>query len=114
MEESINQRIVQYLESKGKRQIDLLIAGYASKQTISNIWNEKSKPSCEFFERLINDNKDLNVRWLFTGIGDMLEKTDIATTAMVEYLEKKITEKDIEIKELNQQVGSLRAKLSGD
>jgi len=99
------------MEYKGKRQVDLLTAGYAAKQTISNIWNEKSKPSCEFLETLISDNKDLNVRWLFTGSGNMIEKLDTATTRMVEYLEKKVAEKESEIKELSQEIGSLKAKL---
>ena len=41
----------------------------------------------------------------------MIEKLDTATTRMVEYLEKKVAEKESEIKELSQEIGSLKAKL---
>lgn len=112
MEDSINQRIVEYAESKGIRQVDLIVAGYAAKQTISNIWHQKSKPSCEFFEKLIAANPDLNARWLFSGVGEMIEKVDLAGAAMVDFLEKRLREKEEEIKKLSQEIGSLKAKIA--
>lgn len=106
MQSTINQRIVEYCKFKGKRQADLEKAKYASKQTLSAIWNEKSKPSSEFLERFVSDNKDLNARWLFSGEGKMIEDT---TT--IEFLENKLKEKEEEIKNLNQEIGSLKAQL---
>ena len=69
---SINERLVRFLDSKKIRQVDLLTAGYTSKQTINNVWHGRRKPSCEFLERLVKDYPDLNARWLFTGEGKMI------------------------------------------
>lgn len=110
MQETINQRIVNYWESKGKRQIDLFHADYASKQTISGIWNGRTKPGCEFLERFIAENKDLNTRWLFTGIGEMIEKGDPASEALVKFLNERLEKVEEENKELNREIGRLRAE----
>ncbi|MDR1459386.1 MAG: hypothetical protein LBI60_04155 [Bacteroidales bacterium] len=109
--ETINQRIAIYWESKGKRQIDLFHSEYASKQTISSIWNSKTKPGYEFLERFISENKDLNTRWLFTGIGEMIDKGDPASEAMVKFLTERLGKVEEENKELNREIGALKVQL---
>ncbi|MBD8349385.1 hypothetical protein [Dysgonomonas sp. HGC4] len=104
MQDTINQRIVIYCEKKGYKQTDLWTAGYASKQTVQWIWKGRSKPGCEFLERFIAAHIDLNVRWLFTGEGEMTECVDQETQTIITYLEKRIKEKDDEIEELNRKL----------
>lgn len=108
--ESLNKRFALYWKSKGKRQVDLEKAGYASKQTISNIWHGKRKPGCEFLERFVAENKDLNVRWLFTGIGEMIDKGDPASEVMVKFLSDRLEKVEEENKELNREIGRLKAE----
>lgn len=110
MQETINQRIVIYWEGKGKRQVDLFHSEYASKQTISGIWNGRTKPGCEFLERFIAENKDLNVRWLFTGIGEMIDKGEPASEVMVKFLSDRLEKIEDENKELNREIGRLKAE----
>ncbi|MFV0329822.1 MAG: hypothetical protein ACK5KL_08400 [Dysgonomonas sp.] len=70
---TINERIVFYCKANRIKQVDLERAGYASKQSINNIWHGRQKPACEFLERFISDNENLNARWLLSGIGNMME-----------------------------------------
>lgn len=112
MQQTINQRIVFYWESKGKRQADLSHSEYASKQTISGIWNGRTKPGCEFLERFVAENKDLNARWLFTGIGEMVEEGNPSNDAMVKFLTDRLQKAEDENKELNQEIGALKAELA--
>lgn len=104
MQSSINQRFVLYCTKKGIRQVDLVLANNAAKQTISYIWNGRTKPGCEFLEKFIADHSDLNARWLFTGEGDMTEKVDTESQTIIMYLEKKIRKKDDEIADLNRKL----------
>lgn len=110
MQQTINQRIVIYWEGKGKRQVDLFHSEYASKQTISGIWNGRTKPGCEFLERFVVENKDLNVRWLFTGVGEMVDKGDPASEVMVKFLNDRLEKVEEENKELNREIGRLKAE----
>ncbi|NDV96025.1 hypothetical protein D0T84_14040 [Dysgonomonas sp. 521] len=110
-EKIINEQIISYCKYKKIRQIDFEKAGYASKQTISNIWHGKQKPGCEFLERFISENKDLNARWLFTGIGEMIDKGDPASEAMVKFLSEQLEKVEKENKELNREIGALKAQI---
>lgn len=69
---NLNERIVLFCIAKRIKQVDLEKAGYASKQTINQIWHNKRSPSSAFLERLVSDNEDLNARWLLTGTGNMI------------------------------------------
>jgi len=72
----INKRIVKFCIQKRIKKSFLTHSGYGSKQTIYHIWNGLRKPSCIFLEKLVDDNPDLNARWLLTGKGKMIITTD--------------------------------------
>jgi len=71
---TINERIVYFCQTNRIKQSDLLKKGYASKQTINNIWHGRRKPTCDFLERFVSDHPELNVRWLISGEGKMASK----------------------------------------
>lgn len=111
MQYSINQRFVTYCNKRGIKQAYLVSAGYASKQTISWIWNGRTKPGCEFLEKFAVDYKDLNLRWLLTGEGEMIPLEDQSASAVITYLEKKVKEKEDLISEMNQELDTLKDKI---
>ncbi len=43
------------------------------RSNISHILNGRNKPGASFIEKLLLSFPDLNARWLFTGIGEMLD-----------------------------------------
>ena len=108
MQNTINQRLTEYCGKRGIKQVDLVVAGYASKQTISWIWNGRTKPGCEFLERFIAKYTEINARWLLTGEGEM---EDQSSNAVIEYLEKKVTEKENLILDLNKEINALKEEL---
>lgn len=113
MQYTINQRLVAYCNKRGIKQAYLVSSGYASKQTISWIWNGRTKPGCEFLEKFAEDNKDLNLRWLLTGEGEMIPSEDQSASAVITYLEKKVKEKEDLILDLNQEIDVLKEKIEG-
>ncbi|WP_419034231.1 hypothetical protein, partial [Dysgonomonas gadei] len=64
----------------------------------------------EFLERFVAENKDLNVRWLFTGIGEMIDKGDPASEVMVKFLSDRLEKIEDENKELNREIGRMKAE----
>lgn len=108
MQKTINQRLTEYCEKRGIKQVDLVLAGYASKQTVSWIWNGRTKPGCEFLEKFITEYKEIDARWLLTGEGQMENQS---SNAVIEYLEKKAKEKEDLILDLNQKMDALKEQL---
>lgn len=102
---TINQRLVSYLNCKKIKQSELEHLGYTNKQTAHSIWHGRVKPNCDFLEALIAGQKDLNVRWLFTGEGDMIsDNIPPINNEFFDYMK----EKDAEIGKLRETIGELR------
>lgn len=71
----ISERISKLIDSLGfNPNTFATVLGYNRSQTIYDILNGKSKPSFDFFSRLMNSeiSEKCNVEWLFNGRGDML------------------------------------------
>lgn len=67
-------RLKLYLDYKGIGIIDLsVILKYNSPQKLYRLFNtENASPSCQIIEDISNKFDDLNLNWLFTGKGNML------------------------------------------
>ncbi|HRO42031.1 MAG TPA: hypothetical protein PL009_04320 [Flavipsychrobacter sp.] len=67
-------RLKQFLDHKGIGIIDLsVILGYNSPQKLYRLFNtENASPSVQIVEDVSKKFEDLNLNWLFTGRGKML------------------------------------------
>jgi hypothetical protein len=67
-------RLKQFLDHKGIGVIDLaLVLGYNSPQKLYRLFNtENASPSVQIIEDISKKFEDLNLNWLFTGKGKML------------------------------------------
>jgi len=67
-------RLKVFLDHKGIGVIDLsVILGYNSPQKLYRLFNtENAAPSVQIIEDIANKFEDLNLNWLFTGHGKML------------------------------------------
>lgn len=67
-------RLKTYLDNKQLGLMDLsIILGYKSPQKLYRLFNvEDASPSCQIVEDISNKFYDLNLNWLFTGRGNML------------------------------------------
>lgn len=66
--------------------IDLsIILGYNSPQKLYRLFNtENASPSCQIIEDIASKFYDLNLNWLFTGRGEMINSSE----ANIDYKEK--------------------------
>ena len=71
---NIVHRMKTFLDYKQMAVMDLsLILGYNSPQKLYRLFNtENASPSCQIIEDIANKFDDLNLNWLFTGNGKML------------------------------------------
>ncbi|TLX73727.1 hypothetical protein E9993_14815 [Labilibacter sediminis] len=95
----INSRFIEVCDVKNIRQIDLRNNGGGSRPTISAVFNSRQKPNLEIMECLLKMAPDLNVRWLITGEGQMLETNETEETHLI-YDEKSIKNPSIVLREL--------------
>jgi len=67
-------RMKMFFDHKELAIMDLsLILGYNSPQKLYRLFNtENASPSCQIIEDISNKFDDLNLNWLFTGKGNML------------------------------------------
>lgn len=79
-------RLKTYLDHKQLGLIDLsIILGYNSPQKLYRLFNiENASPSCQIIEDISNKFYDLNLNWLFSGRGNMLN----AQQENIDYKEK--------------------------
>lgn len=94
-------RLKIFLDHKQLGLIDLsIILGYNSPQKLYRLFNtENASPSCQIIEDISNRFYELNLNWLFTGRGQMLN----AVQENVDYKEKYLScleEKESLYKEL--------------
>ncbi len=70
-------RLKMYLDFKGIGIIDLsVILKYNSPQKLYRLFNtDNANPSCQIIEDISNKFEDINLNWLFTGKGNMLNAT---------------------------------------
>uniref|UniRef100_UPI003216228B helix-turn-helix domain-containing protein n=1 Tax=uncultured Draconibacterium sp. TaxID=1573823 RepID=UPI003216228B len=66
-------RIKQFIEQKGISAGELAGMLDVQRSNISHILNGRNKPGATFIEKMLLVFPDLNARWLFTGIGTMIE-----------------------------------------
>ena len=97
----INSRFIDICNVKNIRQIDLRNNGGGSRPTISAVFNSRQKPNLEIMECLLKMVPDLNVRWLITGEGQMLEQKETEETHL-NYDGKIIKNPSIVLRELKE------------
>lgn len=116
MREKIS-RFVQYLEYKGINDNQATIDCGLSNGLIGQARSGKSDLGPKTIEKILNVYQDLSKVWLLTGEGNMLLESENPATdkpmesTLVSYLERKVNDQEILIRELYQQIGMLEAKL---
>ncbi len=68
----LNQRIVDVMKHFDLDQTKLANVTKVTRQTANGIVLGKAKPGASFLIELVKELKDINVRWLLTGEGQML------------------------------------------
>jgi len=68
---SISIRIRKYCEGKNIRQSELIKKKIAAKGTIDKVWHDKQEPSAAFLINFLNEYKEVNARWLLTGVNNI-------------------------------------------
>jgi hypothetical protein len=116
MREKIS-RFVQYLEYKGINDNQATLDCGLSNGLIGQARSGKSDLGAKTIEKILNVYQDLSRVWLLTGEGHMLTEPKTPATdqpmesTLVSYLERKVNDQEILIRELYQQIGMLEAKL---
>ena len=116
MREKIS-RFVQYLDYKGINDNQATIDCGLSNGLIGQARSGKSDLGPKTIEKILNVYQDLSKIWLLTGEGNMLLESENPATdkpmesTLVSYLERKVNDQEILIRELYQQIGMLEAKL---
>ncbi|HLO91610.1 MAG TPA: hypothetical protein VK172_10645, partial [Lentimicrobium sp.] len=95
---------------------DLSRRWHVSKQAVTNWLNDHGQIPLKHIVTLVNEFPELNLRWLFVGIGEMesevvkAENQDSALArkdGMIELLLQQLQEKDKTILDLNREIGRL-------
>ncbi len=111
---SINKRVTELRKSRGWSQQDFAAKIGVTRQTISNIENDKHSASSEIIMRILQKLKDLNPRWLILGEGDMVVSKNMAQEPLPEYeskyKDKLINSLERENKLLQQEIERLKKK----
>ena len=117
MREKIS-RFVQYLEYKGINDNQATLDCGLSNGLIGQARSGKSDLGAKTIEKILNVYQDLSRVWLLTGEGHMLTEPKAPATdqpmesTLISYLERKVSDQEILIRELYQQIGMLEAKLN--
>ena len=117
MREKIS-RFVQYLEYKCINDNQATVECGLSNGLIGQARSGKSDLGAKTIDKILNAYQDLSRVWLLTGEGNMLTEQDVSVVSqptestLVGYLEKKVSDQEILIRELYQQIGMLEAKLN--
>lgn len=121
MENKLKERVCQYCEY-----MNIRVSQFEKKAGLSNgYFNQVSKkPSDSKLDAITKAHPNLNIDWLCTGRGVMIkdntslsqpapveEVKPVAETSLVSYLERKVGDQDILIRELYQQIGALEKEL---
>lgn len=118
MQENFNQtkvRILKYIDIQ-----KISIRKFSEKISISpsnfNEKNMKSSLSGDILSKILTIFSDINSDWLLLGKEPMLrpnaEEPIPSVPSVIEYLEKKIQEKEQELSKANREIGSLEERLS--
>lgn len=116
MREKIS-RFVQYLDYKGINDNQATLECGLSNGLIGQARTGKSDLGTKTIDKILNTYQDLSKVWLLTGVGPMLTQSENPMAdepkadGLVEYLERKVSDQEILIRELYQQIGMLEAKL---
>jgi len=115
---SINRRIFEILEYYNVTRYKFSKLSGVSEATLLNIYKGKNKPSIDFLVKLLNTFKAINLNWLITGEGEMLQKdqggkppsatkTDDACKQEVEFYKRLLEKKEAELREAYKEIGRL-------
>jgi hypothetical protein len=116
MREKIS-RFVQYLDYKGINDNQATVECGLSNGLIGQARSGKSDLGAKTIDKILNTYQDLSRVWLLAGEGNMLtepehpEVSNPTESSLVDYLERKVSDQEILIRELYQQIGMLEAKL---
>lgn len=108
--------MLEFLELKPAQFSKLL--GYDRPQTVYDIKSGSTNPSSDFFFRFINAgfSEKINIEWLIAGKDPMKmadkKKEEPDTTVHPSLLMEYLREKDQDIKEMAEEIGSLKARLT--
>ena len=109
----IKERIKQYLELKGISKYQF----YKEMGFANGFLDKDGSIGSDKCEKIIYHYKDLNIEWLITGIGTMINDSFIAKEPVPVYGEINNTfyqlykEKDQEVNRLNQEIGALNSEV---
>lgn len=112
-ETTLNQRLEIFLSSKKISRSDLSRRWHVSKQAVTNWLNDHGQIPLKHIVTLVNEFPELNLRWLFLGIGEMesevvkAENQDSALAkkdGMIELLSQQLEAKDKKISELTMEI----------
>ena len=103
---TLNQRLKLIINLSGKQQNEIARAIEITDQQLSN-WTNNTKPSVEGLKRILKYFPNVDARWLMTGDGEMLLKSDANSG------NKGLNEKDVDelkglIKDLNISIKELK------
>lgn len=107
------ERIKQFIDSK-----DIKVSRFEKSIGMANASFGKSLKSggtigADKLENILNTYPELSAEWLLRGEGEMLlSSTDSVNDIHTKYLERKVSDQEILIRELYQQIGMLEAKLN--
>jgi transcriptional regulator with XRE-family HTH domain len=81
---SAGKRLKLYILERNLSQEELASLSGVSQQTISNIIKGKNAPSGEVLAKIAKEYPDLNLNWLMTGKGKMMNNKDIEDLPRIE------------------------------
>ena len=103
---TINQRLKLIINLSGKQQNEIARAIEITDQQLSN-WTNNTKPSVEGLKRILKYFPNVDARWLMTGEGEMLQKSDV-NTGNKGLNEKDVDELKVLMKDLNISIKELK------
>lgn len=117
----IKQRILLYLDSKGISKYEC----YQNTGITNGVLSQNNGMSEENILRFLSYYTDINLEWLFSGIGNILKNEKSSTiesnqsdqtifekNAIISLLKEQLTQLRIEMKGMDQEIGALKAELS--
>jgi transcriptional regulator with XRE-family HTH domain len=121
MSESISDRIQLLMKELGYNKNSFSKAiGLSNNVTIGRIVNENRQPSYEILSRIAQTFGSVNIRWLLSGEGEMLQKEksekvegydNMPTPDIIKHYEKMVDRQDKQIERLLEQVARLESDI---